>query len=162
MMSLYFLFLWASAVIQYIGAVRITGSTAGVNTLTGERPIRQNINELQSSGPAFDLYILALQQMEQQSQNSELSYYQVAGIHGLPYVEWDGVSGQYLLGYCTHQSILFPSWHRPYLALFEVRSNIVDDASSARLRQMNSKFFRPMHSRLRVNTQRSNALSIKT
>lgn len=25
------------------------------------------------------------------------------------------------MGYCTHGSILFPTWHRPYLALFEVR-----------------------------------------
>ena len=120
-MSLYLIYLWALAVIHYVSAVRITGSPAGVNTLTGERPVRQNINDLQSSGPAFDLYILALQQMEQQSQNSELSYYQVAGIHGLPYVEWDGVSGQNQRGYCTHESILFPAWHRPYLALFEVR-----------------------------------------
>ena len=27
--------------------------------------------------------------------------------------------GGYQPGYCTHSSILFPSWHRPYLALFE-------------------------------------------
>lgn len=25
-----------------------------------------------------------------------------------------------MTGYCTHSSILFPTWHRPYLALFEV------------------------------------------
>ena len=27
--------------------------------------------------------------------------------------------GGYQPGYCTHNSILFPTWHRPYLALFE-------------------------------------------
>ena len=91
------------------------------------------------------------------------------GIHGRPYIAWDGVNGNYqtvslntqkgsyslhvesrkhttryylpLLseslvsigvhlrvamlmdfaqGYCTHGSILFPTWHRPYLSLFEV------------------------------------------
>ncbi len=42
------------------------------------------------------------------------------GIHGRPFVAWDGVNGPYEKGYCTHSSILFPTWHRPYLALFEV------------------------------------------
>lgn len=27
-------------------------------------------------------------------------------------------------GFCTHSSILFLTWHRPYLALFEVRSSL--------------------------------------
>lgn len=26
-------------------------------------------------------------------------------------------------GYCTHANYLFPSWHRPYLLLYEVTSN---------------------------------------
>lgn len=42
------------------------------------------------------------------------------GIHGYPHRSWDGVDGGYDSGFCTHQSILFPPWHRPYLALFEV------------------------------------------
>ena len=25
-------------------------------------------------------------------------------------------------GYCTHGTVLFPTWHRPYVALFEVRT----------------------------------------
>jgi tyrosinase len=51
-------------------------------------------------------------------------YFQIAGIHGRPYLPWDGVIGSGVVdptrGYCTHGSILFPTWHRPYLALFEV------------------------------------------
>jgi hypothetical protein len=44
------------------------------------------------------------------------------GIHGRPYKGWDNVNGPNTdTGYCTHDSVLFPSWHRPYLALFEVR-----------------------------------------
>lgn len=45
------------------------------------------------------------------------------GIHGRPYIPWDaapqgpGDSGG---GYCPHSSNIFPTWHRPYLALFEV------------------------------------------
>ena len=42
------------------------------------------------------------------------------GIHGRPYRSWSGVKGVQASGYCTHSSILFPTWHRPYLALFEV------------------------------------------
>ncbi|WYZ34407.1 hypothetical protein EsH8_I_000683 [Colletotrichum jinshuiense] len=55
-------------------------------------------------------------------QTEELSWYQIAGIHGVPFVPWNdvpGVPGGEDRGYCTHMSILFPSWHRPYLALYE-------------------------------------------
>ena len=121
-MLVYSLFFLASACLQLVSTVTVLGSRAGVNLETGERPLRQDIRTLQTSGPAFDLYILALQQLTKEDQSSPLSYYQLAGIHGLPYIEWDGVSGQYSAGYCPHTSILFPTWHRPYLALFEVSS----------------------------------------
>lgn len=119
-------------------AVAITGSLEGVNNVTGQRPFRQDISTFKNSGPAFDLYILSLQKFQQQNQSVLLSFYQVAGsvlllvfdlwlltrgqgIHGRPYIAWDGVYGAFQSGYCTHSSILFPSWHRPYVALFEVR-----------------------------------------
>jgi len=46
------------------------------------------------------------------------------GIHGKPYVAWDGAEGDpsiysHYSGYCAHDNNLFPTWHRPYLALFE-------------------------------------------
>jgi hypothetical protein len=52
----------------------------------------------------------------------------LSGIHGRPYREWGGAAGDNNApgaweGYCTHSSILFAPWHRPYLALFEVRCN---------------------------------------
>jgi tyrosinase len=50
---------------------------------------------------------------------------QRTGIHGRPYQSWDGSNGaggvHYDTGYCAHDSVLFPTWHRPYLALFEQR-----------------------------------------
>ncbi|KAG8527171.1 uncharacterized protein KY384_008601 [Bacidia gigantensis] len=97
----------------------ITGASGAVDTSTGERPARQEFRLFTVSGAAFDLYILALQQLTQEEQNFQLSFFQVSGIHDRPYIPWDGVNGQYEAGYCTHSSILFPSWHRPYLALFE-------------------------------------------
>ena len=51
------------------------------------------------------------------------------GIHGLPFDTWpDKEFNKNIIpkqltgfrGFCTHSSILFLTWHRPYLALFEV------------------------------------------
>lgn len=71
-----------------------------------------------------DLYIQALAAFQASGQSNTLSYYQIAGIHGKPYAAWNNVTGpmgiHYATGYCTHGSILFPVWHRPYLALYEV------------------------------------------
>ena len=43
------------------------------------------------------------------------------GIHGMPFEAWDGVEGANGIsdGYCPHRHHLFPTWHRPYLALVE-------------------------------------------
>lgn len=71
----------------------------------------------------WTLFILAMQAFQAQSQTSATSYYQIAGIHGVPRVNYNGV-GQCSTcsdadGYCTHDSVLFPAWHRTYMALFE-------------------------------------------
>lgn len=57
----------------------IIGPRDGVNQVTGERPIRQDLSTFKNSGPTFDLYILSLEQFQQQDQSTLLSYYQVAG-----------------------------------------------------------------------------------
>ena len=57
----------------------ITGPTGGVNTNTGQRPFRQDITTFQSSGAAWDLYILAFQNFTKTDQTKLLSYYQVSG-----------------------------------------------------------------------------------
>lgn len=44
------------------------------------------------------------------------------GVHGVPFRAWDGVTGKNWAAYCPHGSVLFPTWHRPYMALYEVRS----------------------------------------
>jgi tyrosinase len=49
----------------------------------------------------------------------------MTGIHGRPYKAYDNVQalqGNEANGYCTHVSIIFPPWHRPYLALYEVNN----------------------------------------
>jgi tyrosinase len=71
----------------------------------------------------FTLLILALQQFEAQANTQATSYYQISGIHGVPRQNYNNV-GQCSTcsgadGYCTHDSVLFPAWHRAYIALFE-------------------------------------------
>lgn len=61
----------------------------------------------------------------------------VVGIHGRPWEPWDAApdeptSSYPYIGYCTHSSNLFPTWHRPYMALFEVRKASVESPNSAK------------------------------
>ncbi|KAF8883494.1 hypothetical protein CPB84DRAFT_1869520 [Gymnopilus junonius] len=52
------------------------------------------------------------------------SFFQIGSIHGFPYVSWNRVTGSKLMdpssnaaGYCNHGNVLFPTWHKPYVAL---------------------------------------------
>ncbi|TLD26588.1 hypothetical protein PspLS_04810 [Pyricularia sp. CBS 133598] len=85
-------------------------------------PLRQEIREFQQDGDQWTLFILGLSLMQFDDQDEAISFYQIAGIHGVPFVEWNGVQatpGNELAGYCLHENTLFPTWHRPYLALYE-------------------------------------------
>ncbi|KAK7420093.1 hypothetical protein QQX98_002955 [Neonectria punicea] len=88
----------------------------------GTLPARPEIRQMHSDPYRWDLFILALSMFQYVSQDDPTSWYQIAGIHGVPFQSWNGVeavAGANLSGYCPHSSILFPTWHRPYLALFE-------------------------------------------
>ncbi|KAJ8112746.1 hypothetical protein OPT61_g4959 [Boeremia exigua] len=88
---------------------------------------RLEIRELQRNPDLFNVYLLGLQRWQSTSQDNKFSYFQVAGIHGRPFIPWDDVAGRpqppegYKEGYCHHSSNLFPTWHRPFLALVEER-----------------------------------------
>ncbi|KAI0482999.1 hypothetical protein GGR56DRAFT_219398 [Xylariaceae sp. FL0804] len=85
-------------------------------------PMRPDIRELHKDEDKWNLYILALSWMQYTDQTSPFSYYQIAGIHGSPGASWgnvEAVPGSDGLGYCQHVSIIFPTWHRPYIALYE-------------------------------------------
>ncbi|KAJ9151377.1 Di-copper centre-containing protein [Pleurostoma richardsiae] len=108
---------------QSADPVPVVGSTSGFNTNNGARPVRPNINDLYvKGGPAWDLYIQGLAAMQAVNESDELSYYQTTGIHGLPFIPWNGVDqvpGGRDGGYCPHNEITFGTWHRPFVALFE-------------------------------------------
>ncbi|KAL2845414.1 common central domain of tyrosinase-domain-containing protein [Aspergillus pseudoustus] len=73
------------------------------------------------------LFIRALTEFQHLSPTQDaLSYYRIAGIHGNPDVEWDGVGNPPgTVGrpswWCAHNKETFVSWHRPFLVLFEQR-----------------------------------------
>ncbi|ESZ91618.1 hypothetical protein SBOR_7980 [Sclerotinia borealis F-4128] len=103
--------------------VPYTGSSASI-------PVRQEIRDLEKDADLWELYILGVSMMQTINQSDIRSWYQISGIHGRPYLPYDGVQatpGDENNGYCTHVSILFPTWHRPYLALYEVVSPLRDD-----------------------------------
>lgn len=106
----------------------ITGATGGVFP-------RLEIRELeQAGGETWNLFLLALIEFQAMDQKMIDSYFQIAAIHGMPWTSWDGVAGRLEdkeledgtviqknpdMGYCPHFQVLFGTWHRPYLVLFE-------------------------------------------
>lgn len=97
----------------------IVGLTDGVNGQ--QRPVRLELNSFVNNADQLSLYLLALSALGKRSYSDPNSYYAISGIHGRPYIGWNGetATGTPNTGYCTHSSILFPTWHRPYLALYE-------------------------------------------
>ncbi|CAM1506432.1 Fc.00g060730.m01.CDS01 [Cosmosporella sp. VM-42] len=77
-----------------------------VDSRNGGVPLRQEINTLQAAGGAqWDLYIRALRAMYEADPDDPLSFFQVAGIHGRPYMEWNGagaMTSDGWRGYCPH------------------------------------------------------------
>lgn len=124
-------------------AYPITPNTGGVNQKTGECPDRLEINGFASSGsPGWDLFVQCLSDLQQRPQTTIDSWYQIAGIHGRPYAAWDNVKraqGATAGGYCPHSSVLFPTWHRPYIQLLEVSIPLSDPCSKLSTYTCNSK-----------------------
>ncbi|KAI0396742.1 common central domain of tyrosinase-domain-containing protein [Xylariaceae sp. FL0594] len=97
-----------------------------VQGIKGDTPgIRLELREFKKNKDLWNLYLLGLWQFQQVPESHLLSYFQICGIHGLPYEAWPADDKLLLemkkhhTGFCTHTSILFLSWHRPYLVLFE-------------------------------------------
>lgn len=99
-------------------------AATGVPTIpaaNGAVPLRREIRDLEANySDQWNLYLLGLAAFTKVSETDLL--YPAPGIHGEPFIPWNGVGGISDFrfgGYCTHSSILFLTWHRPYLALYE-------------------------------------------
>ncbi|KAI0357534.1 tyrosinase [Trametes cingulata] len=100
----------------------VTSGPFGGETPGAVAPNRLEIHDFIQNERMFSLYIQALQAMMDTPEDDPASFFQLAGIHGLPYTPWDGVgedSPAEVAGYCTHGQVLFPTWHRPYVSLYE-------------------------------------------
>ncbi|KAI9882625.1 MAG: mitochondrial inner membrane protein required for protein import [Watsoniomyces obsoletus] len=95
----------------------------GIEGVKGKVVERLPVDVLRSTKPdTFNMLILALERLMRRNENNDISYYQVSGIHGFPYIPWqypDSATANPTYGYCTHGSVLFTTWHRPYLLLLE-------------------------------------------
>ncbi|KAI9789424.1 MAG: hypothetical protein M1833_002418 [Piccolia ochrophora] len=101
---------------------------------------RRPVEVLQAEYPdVFNMFSLALQSLQARPESSDVSYYQLSGgrfssqglsiklilpigIHGYPYTPWQYPAANTVnpgYGYCTHQSSIFTTWHRPYMVLLE-------------------------------------------
>ncbi|KAK6337344.1 hypothetical protein TWF730_002747 [Orbilia blumenaviensis] len=84
---------------------------------------RLKIEDMQTQKPdSFNLLLLAWRELQLASERDDLSFYQLSRIHGAPFGPWQmPAEGNYnrQLGYCTHHSVIFLSWHRPFLLLLE-------------------------------------------
>ncbi|KAF5372536.1 hypothetical protein D9758_005295 [Tetrapyrgos nigripes] len=102
----------------------VTGASGG-QTQGAQAPNRLEINDFVKNEAHFSLYIQVLQSIYSNKSQSDIdSFFQIGGIHGLPYVSWDGSGAQPIdrngwEGYCTHGDVLFPTFHRPYMMLLE-------------------------------------------
>jgi tyrosinase len=90
----------------------------------GNLRIRQEVRQLKDTSPnQWNLFLLTMRQMQLKATSDPTGYYGISGIHGVPRVSYNGRnqcgSCGGADGYCTHDSVLFPSWHRAYVALFE-------------------------------------------
>lgn len=66
-----------------------------------------------------DVCLLAFEAVQKLPPTDKWSFFQIGGIHGLPYTLYDGAGKEGEEGYCKHGSPLFPTWHRPYVMLLE-------------------------------------------
>ncbi|KAI8159016.1 hypothetical protein K4K49_005078 [Colletotrichum sp. SAR 10_70] len=79
-------------------------------------PVRMEVRDMIKAQPdQWNLYLLGLERFKDN-----------LAIHGLPYKKWPDKPWNNMVrvdndfgGFCTHSSILFLTWHRPYLAIFE-------------------------------------------
>ncbi|KAF5314008.1 hypothetical protein D9611_006959 [Ephemerocybe angulata] len=97
-----------------------------ITGLKGLHP-RLEIRDLAKDEVQFTLFINALDTIKQPDYRPKPARFQeLGGIHGLPYEKWSGdpeapdsMPNGIWGGYCNHQSVLFPVWHRPYVLSVE-------------------------------------------
>ena len=92
----------------------------------GKRIPRLEIDEFMADNAMVNLFLLALGELQKNSlkevggKPNWLNYYALGSIHGQPRESWNGIDNVGAYGYCHHSKDTFPTWHRPYMMMFEV------------------------------------------
>ena len=112
----------------------------------GKRMYKLEIDEFIADNEMTNLFLIALAELQKNSlrfwldghdekKPDWLTYYSLAGlllwpllppilihagIHGYPRDEWNDYPNNFVIGYCHHSEDTFPTWHRPYMYLFEM------------------------------------------
>ncbi|KAH6890579.1 hypothetical protein B0T10DRAFT_596680 [Thelonectria olida] len=60
-------------------------------TPNGTLPVRLEIRQMKADTYKWDLFVLSMSMFQSASQDDPMSWYKVAGIHGVPYESWNGV-----------------------------------------------------------------------
>jgi tyrosinase len=83
---------------------------------------RLELRQLRNNEDQWNLYLLGMEKFMAKGKEDKLSYYAIAGVHGRPFVSWNNFPTPLVnqAGFCPHAQTLFGSWHRPYLAIYEV------------------------------------------
>ncbi|CVL09423.1 related to tyrosinase precursor (monophenol monooxygenase) [Fusarium proliferatum] len=119
------------------------GAVIGLHEVAGVGE-RLDIDVMLMTQPdTFNLFLIALMELQDMknkditwtpdpgysfTSDDIMSWYQIAGIHGLPAEDWAGEEDRGKTkrdiardgdGYCAHSTPTFALWHRPYLAMLE-------------------------------------------
>ncbi|KAF4331856.1 tyrosinase [Fusarium beomiforme] len=102
-------------------------TTAAARLRTAVKPIRgvrrslQELTSLYNSGDRTILenLVRAFRKIQELPFDHPDSFFVIAGYHGEPFVEEDPTNPGWWGGYCKHQTVLFPTWHRAYLYRLE-------------------------------------------
>jgi tyrosinase len=89
----------------------VRGVQVGVGP-DNQTPVRLELNTFLENPDRKNLYLLGLERLQSRPQSDMKSWYQICGIHGRPYLPWDGEAdprGAKPGGYCTHSSVRPPA-----------------------------------------------------
>lgn len=101
--------------------------------------VRRSLQELVSlydNGNRTELenLVRAFRVIQSLPPDNQDSFFVIAGYHGEPFVSEDPTNPDWWGGYCQHQTVLFPTWHRAYLNRLEnALRNAVPEATDLAL-----------------------------
>ncbi|KAF1964516.1 Di-copper centre-containing protein [Bimuria novae-zelandiae CBS 107.79] len=127
------------------------GSYYAIKGASGGIHPRVEVRDLENAGgEPWNLFLLAMREFQAMDQHVIDSWYQIAGIHGMPRYAWDGVEGGGNIGYCPHNQLLFGTWHRPYLALFEQKLQQIARSIASRFPTATRAKYQDAAARIRI------------